>query len=266
VRQRFTLILCLCCLASTAQAEWKLSIGGFGEPNEKDGKRDTRGFESLVSDLASAVGPKVLGPAATLGDLGFDIGIDYSVTNIDESSKHWKRATQDNAPNSLQSLQIQVRKGLPFSFELGGTVGHLFDTGLWAAGVSLRYAPLQGYSYLPDVSIRASVGTVLGSREMSMLLVGNDLVISKAFGVGGVMSMAPYAGYSFLLANAGSYIVGRFATDAPTVDKFVFPSKNILQHRGFMGLKVIATKVSVSIEAMISGNVQTFSTTMGANF
>lgn len=266
MRHWLTIAVLVCALASTAGAQLNLSIGEFGIIDSNDGKRDLAGFEKLVGDLAGAMGPKVLGPAATVGGLGFDIGLDFSVTNIDESSAHWKRATSDTAPSSLQSLQLQVRKGLPFSFELGGTISHLLDTGFWGAGVSLRYAPLQGYSYLPDLSIRTSVGTILGSREMSMLLVGSDVVISKSFGVGGVMAMAPYAGYSFLLANAGSYIIGRFPTNAPTVDKFVFPSRNVLQHRGFMGLKVVAAKVTVSLEALISGPIQIFSTTLGTNF
>jgi hypothetical protein len=259
-------------IPTTAAAKLNISLAPFGITDINNPERDVAGFKSLVGDLGSILGPRSLGPAHTTGALGFDIGVDFSVSAINNESAHWNKVfsaspdSQDDPPQVLSTVQLKMRKGLPYSFELGGGVSKLLDSDLWAMGLSLRYALLEGYRLLPDVAVRTGVRTVLGSREMSVLLTGGDLTISKSFGVGGIMSLAPYISYNLLIARASSYVVGRFASGTPVLDKFVFNSQTVLRHRGAIGVRMISNHISVSLEALLTRGVQTFTSQLGATF
>jgi hypothetical protein len=102
---------------------------------------------------------------------------------------------------------------------------------------------------------------------MSVLLTGGDLTISKSFGVGGIMSLAPYISYNLLIARASSHVVGRFTSGTPVlVDKFVFNPQTVLRHRGAIGVRMISNHISVSLEALLTKGVQTFTSQLGATF
>lgn len=261
------LLAALCLLVpAAASAQLEIRLGGFGDTTQGDQViPDLDGFEALAGDLGQVMGPKMLGPAETTGALGFDIGLEFSFSNIDETSSHWQRALSESR-SMLTTAQLQVRKGLPYSFEVGGVVSHLFDTDLWGVGMSLKWAMLEGYKVVPDVALRGSVSTVLGSRDMSMLIGGGDITVSKSFGVGGVLSLGPYIGYSALFVRASSFVLGVFPDDSPRPIKFVIPGQNILRHRGFIGFRLVSVHAAVAFEAMIAEGIQTFTTTIGADF
>jgi hypothetical protein len=133
-------------------------------------------------------------------------------------------------------------------------------------GLNLRYALVEGYRILPDLSIRTGASTVLGSREMSLLMTGGDFLASKSFGVGGVISITPYMGYNLLVVVASTYVVGRFASGSTLLDKFVIPMQTLLRHRGIIGVRAKSHHITVSLEAILTQGVQTFTTQLGSAF
>lgn len=244
-------------LSAAAQLNLELSkLGPTDSPAD--------GFNGFAGDFAQVIGPKMLGPADTTGALGFDVGLHIAVTNIDEEAAHWQ-SVADDVPSSLTAIQLAVNKGLPYSFELGGTVSHVVDTDVWGVGVHLKYALLEGYRLIPDLALRASVSTVLGSRDMQMLIVGGDLTVSKSFGIAGVLSLGPYAGYSLMYVRASSYVLGYF-DGSSTPNRFVIPLQNIVRHRGFLGFRLLAVRAQLGFEVMLGDGVQTFTTKLGAEF
>jgi hypothetical protein len=257
------LILLLSVNARAADVD--IRLGPFGVVGPDGVVIDMNGFQSLAGDLGQVMGPKMLGPAHSTGSLGFNVSLDFSVNNIDEASPHWAKALTD--PSSvLSTMHVSVRKGLPYSFQVGGTISHLVGSDLWGLGVDLKYAILDGYRVIPDVSVRAFVNTVLGSRDMSLLLTGGDLTVSKVFGLSGVVSVAPYLGYSAMLVRAASHVLGIFPGDATQPVKFVIAGRNVVRHRGYVGVRVVAFYASMGLEAMLTGGMQSFTATLGVDF
>ena len=178
-------------------------------------------FRSLAAELGLAFAPKFLAPAETLGHNGFDIGIEWSLTGINNSEPYWNGPCDtgstcavssyiedDRQPKSvLTTGQVHIRKGLPFSFELGGTASYLLYTEMAAVGIELKWALNEGFYYIPDIAIRGSGTRVFGSKGIDLTLGGFDISISKAFGLGDTVSLTPYAGYNFLYIRAASYVL-----------------------------------------------------------
>ncbi len=167
-------------------------------------------FESFARDLGMVMSPRLLAPAETLGQAGFSIGVEGSFSTIDNHAEHWLRASPDasKAPNAtLSTLQIHVQKGLPFSFEMGGTITKLLESDVVAVGGELKWAFNEGFYYLPDIAVRGSVNRLLGSRDIDMVTGGVDVSISHPFGVGGLLSLHPYAGWNLLFVSASSHVL-----------------------------------------------------------
>lgn len=245
-------------------ASGQIRLDGFFDKQGGQVVIDQAGFDALAGDITHLIGPKMLGPAKSSGGLGFEFGLDIAVGTLSETA-HWEKAI-GSGESTATALQLQARKGLPYGFELGGVVSHLVDTDLWGVGMDLKYAFLEGYRFLPDVALRASVATTLGSRDMSLLVVGGDLTISKNFAIAGLVTMAPYAGYSFLYGRAASYIVAFFPPGQPQPERAALARKNLLLHRGFIGFKLVYAHATLAFEAMIAGDVNIFTTRIGADF
>ena len=100
-------------------------------------------FERLVSELAVAMAPPVIGPARTVGARAFQLTFGTTVTSIEGGESYWRRGTEgshgiesdDDDPETpvtsraifgvnespqaaLVWNRVQVRKGLPFGFEV----------------------------------------------------------------------------------------------------------------------------------------------------
>jgi hypothetical protein len=279
---------------------------------------DNELFQKFATEFGMVMSPKFLAPAETLGLAGFDVGLEASFTPIDTSKEYWEKASpvEGQKPDSvLTTMQIHVRKGLPFSFELGGTLTKLMNSDIFALGGELKWAFNEGFYYLPDLAVRLSANRLLGSKDLDMLTGGLDLSISHPFGIGGLLSLTPYAGWNLLFVNASSHVLdatpgtpglkpeycdleghdarrlgdnGTFpdgtprpntsaeceqaASGAATADyraNFVLSRQewsDMLFHRGFLGLTVKTTVVSLVAEAVLSEYVNTYSVRLGMDF
>ena len=173
-------------------------------------------FERLVADLGVAMAPTVGNGAASLGLRGFSLRLSTSVTPI--SGRHWilgsagPSAAENSfnpSPNSaLTWNRIEVRKGLPFGLEIGGALGHGFDTSLWTFSGELRVALFEGFhsglGALPDVAVRAAYQSMAGSHDMSLQTISFDVTLSKPYVVGGRHELTPLVALQALFANAST--------------------------------------------------------------
>ena len=239
-------------------------LASFGSVADGGGlSLDGDGFQSFAGDLALSLQPKFAGPGSTLGGLGMDMGYELSLTDIDAGSNHWKTAV-DNPASSLLASQFYVRKGLPYSFEMGGILTHLHESDIWAVALELKWAFVEGHKYAPDIGVRTHVNTLLGNRDMVMVTSGGSIFISKAFGIGGLIQLTPYGGYQLTFVHARSHVLGRFTAGSLIPTTFILPKQNFLRHRGLLGLRLLAGIADFGFEAAL-GEVMSYSFKVGLN-
>jgi len=238
-------------------------------------------FERIMGDMGAALAPRFLGPGATFGSLGFDLGVNYSITNIPENADHWVQVmtptglpgdapvnNAEGADSYLQTVQFSVRKGLPFSAEVGGSITKLMQSNLWGVGLELKYAALEGFTFAPEIAFRAAVSTFLGSRDYSILLASADANISKKIGIAGLFKLAPFLGYNFLYTYGSSNVIA-VDTTGGKVEQQVFGNANVFRHYVVFGFQLVATVVNTGFEAGISpadSDQHSFSWRLGVEF
>lgn len=233
------------------------------------GPNDTE-FRSFVNELGFVFAPRLMAPADTLGRAGFHVGIGYGGSVV--SNEEYWTLTEDGQTSRqpsqyLQTLHLDVRKGLPWSFEVGARLTWLVDSEMMAPGLELRWAFQEGYDFLPDFSLRAAVSTLLGNRDLNLTTLSTDFVLSKSFPVAATVEITPYLGWGVVFTNAVSEVIDptptTFRTDfdgviRPDVENdFVFQSSGLgddISQKLNLGTRLLVYVV----ELMVSGELQMF--------
>ncbi len=195
---------------------------------------DSASFGAFAKELGIAISPRALEPAETLGQAGFAFGVATSVTDIHQEKEFWRLAmpTEGAAPPPvLTTIHLQLRKGLPFSFEMGGALTYLVGSEMLALGADVKWALNEGFRLLPDIAVRGSVNALVGNRDLDMVTGGVDATISNPFPIGGVVVVTPYAGWSRLLITAASHVLDA----TPGLDGFAAPHCNTRDDHAFRG-------------------------------
>jgi hypothetical protein len=156
-------------------------------------------------------------------------------------------------------MQLNLTKGLPFSFQLEGLITHLFSSSVWALGLNLKWAVLEGYKYAPEISLSGNVGTLTGTKNYTLLTFGGAVLVSKRFGIAGLIELSPYAGYHALAGRCASEVLYYFADGSAKPQTFVVPPGLFVRHLGVLGLVITGGIVSGGFEAMLAGDLQTYS-------
>jgi hypothetical protein len=165
-------------------------------------------YELFMAEYAFGLAPKILAPAETLGYSGFFLGLEGTLTPRPGTSggkERWAKGTTpaNEYPDVMFMPAVHVRKGLPWSWEIGGTINYLAQSELVGLGAELKWSLFEGYrnnwrGVLPDIAARGTVVRVLGESDVDMTIVGVDGSISYAFGIGGMVTLTPYAGFQYL--------------------------------------------------------------------
>jgi hypothetical protein len=193
--------------APAAAGKLDLTLSEFANCNSAGRCRPQRAdYESFLAEYAFGLVPKKLAPAETLGYSGFYMGMEGTISVRPTGSAaedRWQTGTRTNEIKAIMfNPGIHIRKGLPFSFELGSTVSYLVLSELVTLGGEIKWAPFEGFrsgwrAFLPDVAIRGSLVRIIGEDDVDMSIIGLDGSISYAFGIGGMLTLTPYAGYQF---------------------------------------------------------------------
>jgi hypothetical protein len=203
--------------------------GGCVTPDPSIVCADNAAFERLVSELSVTLAPAVNRGAASLGPRGFYVGVSSTGTPISPGERYWTRgtvgdvsgATANASPDALLVWnRLDVRKGLPFGFEIGSSLGQGIDTSMWLFAGELKWALFEGYhsgaGQLPDVAVRGTLQTTIGSRQLSLQTSTLDVTLSKPFVVGEHYKVTPFAALALLFVRATT---GRIDL-TPNVDVF----------------------------------------------
>ena len=125
----FAAVFCVCFMASgnafADDNDFKLSRLCDSE-NGCGTAQAINDFKTLSRAYASLLAPMHFQPASTLGEEGFEIAVESKMSFSTEDNSSWKAtnknadATQDEkgnyaAPDMFATIQLHMRKGLPFS-------------------------------------------------------------------------------------------------------------------------------------------------------
>ncbi|MFP4600105.1 MAG: hypothetical protein ACLFVJ_17740 [Persicimonas sp.] len=243
--------------------------------------KDTEGFRSLARDVGQIFAPRFLNPAETLGEAGFAVNLMTSLSFIPNDEDYWQTAIEDEAPgDAMFTAHLQVRKGLPFSFEISGDMAYLYASEMFALGSHLKWALNEGFYYFPDIAVRGSVNTIMGAEELNLINAGWDISMSKAFNISGVLSLAPYAGYQQLHVIASSRLLNaypqdprppQFADDRADSDQdfspeFVFSQEHETINRFFAGARLNVWMLAFTLEGTYADDVTQATLSAGVDF
>lgn len=244
-------------------------LGAPGEASDTD--PSNRGFRIFANQLGCAMSSWNLSPPETLGHSGFNFAFEYAVVQVNSEPQNWPRfgrtttgADSTTPPPSDMLLMptAHVRKGLPFSFEMGAKISYLQFSRMTAATIEAKWALNEGFVYLPDLGVRGFGTRLIGARDFALTTAGFDIGLGKQIPVGGMLTLTPYAGWNIIYVNATSSVID-FAPDRslenaqtkPTENTGVFKSVQMPQNhnnRFYFGLRFISYVFELGVEASIT--------------
>ena len=239
--------------------------GGFNYRPEANGN-----FRVFARQLGAALTSVNLAPPETLGHSGFAFSAETSVAFFGNQTVKFPTENRDfRGPLFIPS--IHVRKGLPFSFELGARGAWIEKSRMGAGTLELKWAVNEGFAYLPDIAVRGNITKLLNSRNFDLTAGGFDLGVGKQFAIGGMVTLTPYVGWNLIFVGASTGNVDFNPTrtlaqsDAPTSaggvpapgirDIYVFDSLQAISNshnRFYGGFRFVGGVVLIGFEVSYS--------------
>jgi hypothetical protein len=274
--------------AQSADNDFVLSRFGTFKRTECDSdsacgyvERDDELFRKLARDVGQVFAPRFLNPSSTLGEAGFAMNLALSMSLIDNDAEHWQKAVQNKDPSSaLTTAHLQIRKGLPFSFEIAGDMAYLVSSEMFNLGAQMQWALNEGFYYFPDIAVRGTVNNLIGAQDLNLITAGWDISISKGFDIQGMMRLAPYLGYQQLHVIGSSRVLNAYPQDPrpPQFDEddpsgrtsfspeFVFSQQHEAINRFFAGTRLKVWVLNFALEAVLAEDVTQFTLGGGVDF
>jgi hypothetical protein len=145
------------------------------------------GYREMVKELGVSIANKPMAPGKTLGIYGFSFGIANTFAFIRTGTidsvnpTGWDLADPDEDPDPFLFIPwLQMRKGLPFSLEVGANFGWIGMSDTAVFGGYGRWAILEGYRQFPDLTVQVGYSGYVGNDELEL----------------GVLDMSATFGYS----------------------------------------------------------------------
>ncbi len=234
---------------------------------------DQDSFKVFAKAWSALWAPSIMSPAESLGISGYDIGVESSLnflTNANDPAwasgfTGYDPVANSYPPSMLPVVKLHFRKGLPYSTELGLHVDYLIGSQLLALGMEFKFAIYEGFDNAPDIDARFVYGHVFGSPQMSSDYYGGDLAVSYEFGLGGLLQLTPYGGYS-MVAMVSTPVVqnvsfhtkltgcsGDYCADYDGPLVYLSP-ETVLLHRFFVGTRLIITHFVFGLEYVFTAD------------
>jgi hypothetical protein len=184
---------------------------------------DQSEFKDLSRQAGIVISYSPLSPAEPLGILGFDVGLEVTVIDIDETEEYWEDTVEDaDVPSYIFLPKLHAQKGLPLGIDVGVSYARTPLSNVSVIGGEIKWAFLKGGLSYPAMAIRGSYTQLLGVDDLDLSTYGLDLSISKGFAI-----FTPYAGIGQI------WITSEEHSDLVTLKK-----ENVSATKGFVGLKV----------------------------
>jgi hypothetical protein len=169
-------------------------------------------FGAFVNELGMAICNWNLEPPETTGYSGFNFAFEYPVSLINDKGTlngkpYWPLQPGTTGSGALQMPGVHIRKGLPYSFEVGVKVNYIEQSNMVASTIEAKWALNEGFLYFPDLAVRGFGTQLIGSREFNLTVAGLDIGLGKQFAINGQMTLTPYVGWSSVWVAATSNVV-----------------------------------------------------------
>lgn len=184
-----------------------LNIGALGNPTPGGTNYSPAAngnFRAFAAELASGLTSYTLTATHTLGYNGFAVEPELAVVSFSDKVQF---PTEKPFSSPLLLPSLHVRKGLPWSLELGGRVAWVDKSHMAAGTIEGRWAITEGFRSLPEVTLRIYGTHLFGASHMRLWTGGSDLSVGKRFAVGGMVTLAPYAGWNLGWTHASSELI-----------------------------------------------------------
>jgi hypothetical protein len=168
---------------------------------------DNPAYTRVMTEFAGAMMPPVLTTAGTRGVRGIYIGFETSINGISNDQPWWHRAVEGDGGGEVTTssrfvdsvlawTRFNIRKGLPFGFELAANISYLPNTIYWAPGVEIKWSLFEGFRYdagwIPDIAVRAAVQTLVGDGEFNVTVPTIDVILAEPFVVANTVELIPF--------------------------------------------------------------------------
>jgi len=205
-------------------------------------------FRLLSDDLGAALSYKPILPAESLGVTGFDLGIEFSATQL-QNSAVFSLAASGESINTLILPKLHIHKGLPFGLDIGASYSAVPDSNIKLWGAELRYAIVKGGTATPAVALRGSYSALEGVNQLKLTTTGVDVSISKGFAL-----FTPYAG------------IGKvWVSSTPDASTGLAPEDFDL-NKVFAGVNMNLAVVNIAVEGDKTGDATSYGIKFGWRF
>lgn len=165
-------------------------------------------YRIVMRQLAAAISSVNLAPPETLGHAAFAVSADFSVIDFglpaQVGGQEVRFPMEGDFRGPLLMPSVHIRKGLPWSFELGARVGWIEKSRMPVGTLELKFAINEGFTFLPDIGIRGHISKLFNSRDFDLTVGGFDLGLGKQFAIGGMITVTPYAGWNLAFVGSSS--------------------------------------------------------------
>jgi len=210
----------------------------------------TSEFRLISEDLGSALSYKPVTPAEPLGLTGFDLGLEFTSTDISKSSAALAKASGNGSPfDTLIVPKLHVAKGLPFDIDVAAFYSAIPTTNIKLIGAELRYAILGGGVALPAIAVRAAMTQLSGVDQLAFSTRSLDVSISKGF-----LMFTPYAGVGSVWVDSRANVSGAAN---------VVLSEQFTQSKLFAGVNLNLGLTNFALEGDSTGGTKSYSFKMG---
>lgn len=209
-------------------------------------------FKALSEDMAAALSYKAITPAEPLGPLGFDIGLEATMTELASVDK-WGSAIGTTSLSYLPLPKLHLHKGLPLGIDLGAVYSSVPGAGISNAGGEIRYSFVSGNVAIPAVAARLSYTTLLGVDAYKLSNTGLELTVSKGF-----LFFTPYAGVGNVWSSASSSL------SAAGVQ--VFKDESLSLFKWYVGFNLNMGLMNLAFEMDQTGEAASYSGKLGFRF
>jgi hypothetical protein len=239
-------LLVLLCTLGLAQPALAASISTLGNLGQAE-------FKTLSEDLGAALSYKPVTPAAPLGTIGFDVGVEVTQTDTTKSAQIWSKATGNGSTVSKVYVpKLHVAKGLPFGIDVAAFYSKIPTTNISLVGAELRYAIMEGGLTMPAIAVRGAFTKLGGVDQLSLDTKSLDVSISKGFAI-----LTPYAGVGQVWVNSKANVTGLSG---------VTLSDTFTQSKVFVGANLNLGITNIAAEIDKTGGIQSASLKLGIRF
>lgn len=172
-----------------------LSLNSFSDDIVFNSSMTNDEFKMFAKEFGSVISFNPITPAEKLGVLGFDIGGEFIVSDINSNDNYWMAL--GNQDSQLYTSRIHIQKGLPKGFDVGAMMFKVQDTNASGFGVSLKYTLVDENLVLPSLSFRGTYTKLTGVDDLSMDTMSIGALLSKDF-----LILTPYASIEAIRISA----------------------------------------------------------------